>query len=538
MQRRVLDRRRLRSARQNSPGPTRRRLWHGDNLPLGEHSPDIIYSEHRLLYPLRRRGNKGSYDFERMSWDDAYGIIVDKLNFIKREYGPEAAAIYTGVGSFELSLCDVFQPAGVAVSSASSVLFPYGSPNTMGVGALCYVSYGMIAPHLTSGRMLMNMFNDIEHSQLVIVWGTNPATDSPPVEMNRILAAKRRGARVVVIDPRKTMTAKLTDAEWVPVRPGTDGALALGMCNVLIQEDLYDEHFVEHWIVGFKEFAQYVQHFRPEVVEHITGVPADRVVSLAREMADARGVSQLMYTGMEYSHSGVQGIRATLVLWALAGQLDVPGGYCFSMPGSRFPVNRDGLIKNPVANPRLGRDMFPLYVHYRDEAHASALPDAVLKGTPYKVRSLIILGGSIITSWPNPELWKKTLNALDFLVCIDRQLTADAAYADIVLPATTYYEIESYMIYGPIFRIRERMIEPLGEARNDFFILAELARRLGYGHLYPQNEEELLRYVLKGLRFYPRGRAKVRWNGLHRNPDDAVPQMGKGVAPARRQAWF
>ena len=213
--------------------------------PMGEHSPDIVYSKDRVLYPLKRRGNKGSYDFDRLSWDDAYGIIVDKLDFIKREYGPEAAAIYTGVGSFELSLCDVFQPAGVAVSSASSVLFPYGSPNTMGVGALCYVSYGMIAPHLTCGRMLINTFNDIENSQLVIVWGTNPATDSPPVEMNRILGAKRRGARVVVIDPRKTMTAKLTDAEWVPVRPGTDGALALGMCNVLIQEDLYDEHFVE-----------------------------------------------------------------------------------------------------------------------------------------------------------------------------------------------------------------------------------------------------------------------------------------------------
>jgi cysteine desulfurase NifS len=471
--------------------------------PLGEHSPDIIHSEHRLLHPLKRKGDKGSYAFERISWDDAYGIIVDRLSRIKKEFGPEAAAIYTGVGSFELSLCDVYQPAGVAVSSASSVLFPYGSPNTMGVGALCYVSYGMIAPHLTMGRMLIDMFNDVEHAQLVIVWGTNPATDSPPVEMNRVMAARTRGARVVVIDPRRTATVRLADAQWVPIRPGTDGALALGMCNVLIEEELFDEHFVRDWTVGFEAFARYVQHFRPEVVEHITGVPADTVVSLAREMAAARGVSQLMYTGMEYSSSGVQAIRATLVLWALAGQLDVPGGLCLAMAGNRFPVNREGLLRNPIANPRLGRDRFPVYIHYRDEAHAIALPDAVLKGDPYKIRLLIVLGGSIITSWPDPGLWKKTLNALDFLVCIDRQLTADAAYADIVLPATTYYEIESYMIYGPVFRIRERMIEPRGEARNDFFILAELARRLGYGHLFPQDEEELLRYVLKGSGFTP-----------------------------------
>jgi len=156
-------------------------------------------------------------------------------------------------------------------------------------------------------------------------------------------------------------------------RWNSDAALALGMCNVLVQEDLYDENFVAHRTTGFEEFAQYVQHFRPEVVEHITGVPAHTVVSLAREMAGAGGVAQLMYTGMEYSNSGVQGIRATLVLWALAGQLDVPGGCCFSMPGSRFPVNREGLIKNPVANPRLGRDRFPLYIHYRDEAHAETL---------------------------------------------------------------------------------------------------------------------------------------------------------------------
>jgi cysteine desulfurase NifS len=471
--------------------------------PLGEHSPDIIYSEHRLLHPLKRRGNKGTYEFERISWDDAYDVIVDRLTRIKREYGPEAAAIYTGVGSFELSMCDVFQPAGVAVSSASSVLFPYGSPNTMGVGALCYVAYGMIAPHLTMGRMLMDTFNDVENAQLVVVWGTNPATDSPAIEMNRIMAARARGARVVVIDPRKTATVHLADAEWVPIRPGTDGALALGMCNVLIEEELYDEHFVRDWTVGFDDFSRYVQHFRPEVVEHITGVPAHTVVSLAREIASARGVSQLMYTGMEFSGNGVQAIRATLVLWALAGQLDSPGGLCFAMPGNRFPVNRDGLIQNPVANPRLGRDRFPIYIHYRDEAHAIALPDSVLKGDPYKIRLLMILGGSIITSWPDPQVWKKTLGALDFLVCIDRQLTADAAYADVVLPATTYYEIESYMIYGPIFRIRERMIEPRGEARNDFFILAELARRLGYGHLYPQNEDELFRYVLKGSGFTP-----------------------------------
>jgi anaerobic selenocysteine-containing dehydrogenase len=468
---------------------------------LGEHSAEIVYSEDRLLYPLRRKGPKGTYEFERISWDDAFNLIVHRLNQIKSDYGPEAASIYTGRGSFELALCDIYQPKGVAVSSASSVLFPFGSPNTMGVGALCYVSFAMIAPHVTMGGMLINMFSDIENADLIVVWGANPATDCPPLDLKRILKARKGGADVIVIDPRRTMTAKLTNAEWVPIRPGTDGALALGMCNVIISEELYDEKFVNEWTRGFDEFAQYVQHFRPEVVEAITGVPAQSVISLARRIAQSEGASPVMYSGLEYSDSGVQAIRATQVLWAISGQIDVPGGRCFSMKEGYFPINRDGHIPNPDERKALGKDRFPVYSAYRGESHAIALPDAVLHGKPYPIRSLIILGGSMITAWPEPSVWRKTLNALEFLVCIDRQLTADAAYADLVLPATAMYEIESYMTYGSVFRIREKVIEPPGEARNDFFILAELAERLGYGHLYPQSEEALLRHALSGSGF-------------------------------------
>lgn len=468
---------------------------------LGRHSPDIIYSKDRLLYPMKRTGPKGTYDFERISWDEAYEIIVGNLKRIKKDHGAEATAVYTGVGTFELSLCDVFQPKGIAVSSASSVLFPFGSPNTMGVGALCYVSYGMIAPDVTSGKLLIDMFNDTEHSEMIVIWGTNPATDLPPIDMKRIIDAHNRGAHVVVIDPRKTRSAKLDRATWVPIRPGTDGALALGMCNVLIEEELYDEDLVNNWTVGFEDFSRYVQHFRPHIVEGITGVPRETIVSLARRIALAKGVSQLMYTGLEYSNCGVQAIRAALVLWALAGQLDRPGGRCFKMPGNAFTINKDGHVQSPSGVQRIGSDRFPVYLKYRDEAHASGLPESVLEGSPYKVRALIIQGASITTSWPDPGLWQRTLSGLEFLVCIDRQMTADARFADIILPATTYYENESYMLYGPLFRIRERLIQPLGDARNDFFIMAELARHLGYGHLYPQNEHELFAHILKGSGF-------------------------------------
>ncbi len=484
--------------------------YFGAICKVGECSPDIVYSKDRLLHPMKRKGPKGTYEFEQVTWDEAYETIVARLRETKDRWGPEAAAVYTGSGGFELAFCDLMTPAGVRVSSASSVLFPFGSPNTLGVGALCYVAFAMIAPHVTIGSMYIDMFSDIENADLVVVWGKNPAAHCPPHDFRSIEAAYRRGARIVVIDPRKTAVAKYPNAEWIPIRPGTDGALALGLCNVLVEEELYDEAFAKDWTLGFDRFADYIWHFRPEVEEQITGVAANTVRWLARTMVAAKGAAPVMYSGLEYSDGSVQAIRAIIVLWALAGKLDVPGGWCFRMPQNRFPINRRRLVANPDVRKAAGYNSFPLYTKYRGELHASVLPEAVLKGRPYPIRSLISLGASIICSWPQSSIWRDTLAGLDFLVCVDRQLTADAAYADILLPAVTYFEMQSYMVYGSIFRIRERVIEPVGEARSDLLILAELARRLGYGHLYPQTEEEILQRALEGSGYTP---AEVRAAG-------------------------
>ncbi|MGA2160364.1 MAG: IscS subfamily cysteine desulfurase [Dehalococcoidia bacterium] len=464
----------------------------------GKHAPEIVYSEHRLKYPMKRNGPKGNYEFERISWDQAYEIIVKNLNETKKQSGPEAVAIYTGRGAQELSLCDMFQPKGVAVSSASNVLFPFGSPNTMGVGALCYVALHMIAPHVTMGRMQTNMFTDIENAEMVVVWGTNPATDSPPIDMLRLEAAAGRGAEIVVIDPRRTEIVSRTNAQWVPIRPGTDCALALSMLQVIIEEDLYNEDFAEKWCHGFNELVTYVQHFRPEVAESITGIPAGVIRDLARRLCTASGAALLMYTGLEYSNSGVQSARAVLTLFALSNHLDIPGGIGLAMLNTDFPINRSCNLENPNLDLAVARQAFPIYSNYRGESHAIGLVSSVLKGEPYRIRSLIVDGASLLTSWPQTPIWRQMLSKLDFLVSIDRQLTADCAYADIVLPATTMFEINSYMTYGPIFRVRERLIDPVGEARNDYLIMAGLAERLGYGHLFPQSEEEMIRFALRG----------------------------------------
>ncbi len=470
--------------------------------PRGMRAKEIVYSEDRLLYPQKRIGSTNTY--ERISWDDAYTTVVDNLHQIAKKYGPEAICIYTGRGNFEFGLNEMFAPNGTAESSANAVLFPFGSPNTTGVGALCYASYGMLASRACFGDYIRNVEEDIDHADLILVWGGNPATDSPPVNVRRLRLAQKRGARIIVIDHRRSETARALDTEWVGIRPGTDGALALGAIHVLLQEDLYHHEFVKKWTHGFEELRAYVRNFDPERVAQITGVPAERVRGLARSMAQAQGCSVLMYSGLEYSNSGVQAIRALWTLQALAGHLDVPGGKLFKIR-HRLQLNR--LLTDPPpldhAPKPVGADEYPLYYETRQEAHAALLPRAILEGKPYPVRGLIVSGASLITSWPNPNLWRRALAALDFLVVINRFPTADGIYADLLLPATTMFEIESYMIYDGRVQHRRRIIEPLGEARNDYLIFAELAARLGYGEQWPQTEAGMVAYALQGTGISP-----------------------------------
>ncbi|MFQ5614561.1 MAG: molybdopterin-dependent oxidoreductase [Anaerolineae bacterium] len=481
--------------------------------PRGAQAREIVYSEDRLLYPQWRAGARGQNRFERISWDQAYEVIVDNLRRIERQYGPEAVCVYTGRGNFEYALNEVFSPSDTVESSANAVLFPFGSPNTTGVGSLCYAAYGMLASRACFGDYMRNMREDIGNADLILIWGENPATDSPPINIRRIRQAQKRGARVIVIDHRRSETARATHAEWIGVRPGADGALALGAIHVLIEEGLYDRHFVEHWTHGFEDLRAYVRDFSPERVESITWVPAACIRDLARAVAASNGCSILMYSGLEYSNSGVQAIRAVWTLQALAGHLDVPGGTLFAMR-DRLQLNR--LLTEPPPpdkTPRpIGAREYPLYYEVRREAHGVMLPRAILDSEPYPLRALILSGASLITSWPNPALWRRALAALDFLVVVNRFPTADTPYADILLPATTMFEIESYMIYDGYVQLRQRVIEPLGEARNDYLIFVELANRLGYGHHWPQTEEALIEYAFRGtgisldeLRAHPEG---------------------------------
>lgn len=466
--------------------------------PMAASARQIIYSNNRIKQPLKRKGPKGKLDFEPISWDEAFEIIVEKMQELKAAHGPESMGFYAGTGTYERAFKDAFQLGGSQIYLASSILFPFGSPNTFGVGAPCYTSLGVLAPQVTMGCLHTDMFSDVDNSDLIIVWGTDPSTSTPPEMFNRLARAAHEGARIIVIDPRQTASAKLPESLWVPIRPGTDGALALGLSHILIRDGWVDEAFVEEWTLGYEEFETYVKEFTPDKVSSITGIPEEVIQQLAEEIADAEGASYVMYTGLEYTKSGVQNIRAVQVLWALAGQMDVEGGRCFVPHENQIQLNKDHQIATPGHDKSIGKGHFPVYSHFcGGEPHANRLPRSILHSDPYKIHGLFVMGASILTSWPDPILWQKAFDALDFMVSIDLQLTRDAAWADIVLPATTAFEQSSYCFYGNAIRLREKMIEPVGDSKPCFTILTELANKLGYGDSFPATEKDLLDCVLK-----------------------------------------
>ena len=465
--------------------------------PIAESVEEVVYSEKRITQPMKRVGPKGGYDFEPIGWDEAYTIITERLEAIKDEYGPEATAFYAGTGSYERGFKDAFKLKGSEIYLASSILFPFGSPNTFGVGAPCYTSLGVLAPKLTMGCLHIDMFSDVDNADLIIVWGTDPSTSTPPAMFEQLKTAADEGAEIIVIDPRKTASAELPDSEWIPIRPGSDGALALGLSHILIRDGLYDQDFVKDWTVGFDAFAEYVKAFPPERVAQLTGIDQETIEDLAERIADAEGATYVMYTGLEYTKSGVQNIRAVMVLWALAGQLDVEGGRCFLGQGRTLPLATERQLATPGFERSIGAGKFPVYAHYcGGEPHAILLPRAIIDEDPYPVKGMIVLGASLLTAWPNPTLWQQALETLDFLVSIDLQLTRDAAYADLVLPATTAFEQASYCFYGNAIRYREQMIDPVGESKPAYQILVELADRLGYADQFPQHPDVLLSDIL------------------------------------------
>ena len=418
-----------------------------------------VYSPDRVLYPLRRSGRKGSGRFQRISWDEALAAIRDRWSEIIARSGASAILPYSYLGTEGilngLNAGDpFFNKLGATISE-----------RTFCDSGSCTAYFMTIGP---SAGMDPESF---KYSKYIILWACNTISTNLH-HWPFIAEAKRNGAKLVVIDPVKTRTAR--EADWhIAIRPGTDAALALGMMNVIITEGLFDRDYVERYTVGFEELQEHVRAYSPDHVAGITGVPAESIRTLAREYAAGQPSVIRIGVAIERHAGGGQTVRAVACLPALVGAWRRIGGGMLQLPIWAFPVRWDNLMRPEWITPgtrvlnqwRLG----------------AALTGE--EGLEPPIESLLVYNSNPAIVVPEQDKIVKGLEREDLFTVVSEQFLTDTArFADIVLPATTQLEqLDVMFSWGHLYlSLNQPAIAPLGEAVPNTELFRRLARTMGF----------------------------------------------------------
>ena len=438
---------------------------------------DWVYSEERVTHPLKKAGG----GWEKISWDEALGIISDKLQDVKEKYGARALVVHLGVPflgrpvqKLAQRFCDV-----------------YGSPNYTSGGSFCFNARAM-GHGLTFNYDAAALFPSYRDAQCIVLWGTNP-TQSSLLQAAGISAARKRGAKLVVIDPRTTPLAKEADIH-AQVRPGTDCALALGLLNVIIAEELYDKSFVEEWTVGFDRLVKHLKNYTPEKVEAITWAPAEAIVDIARMYASSKPATVSQGVSLDHCTNGLQTSRAICTLVAITGNLDVPGGNTYN---PNLETSELRMRDNISTEEAVGAE-YPLFSRLLNESTVVTVTEAILTGKPYPVKALIVQGSNPVLTWPNANKVEEAFGKLELLVVMDLFMTETAKLADLVLPAATFLEGRVMRDFPPLVFLGNKAIESRGDCLEDWRFWVELGRGMGYEQYFPwENYDDFVRALLQ-----------------------------------------
>lgn len=427
----------------------------------GAAATQYVYNKERILYPMKRAGKKGEGRFKRISWDEAYEMITDRLLRIRSEYGAKSAVFYAGYAKW-------YRPALLRLSNA------YGSPNFCTESSTCFQA-AALAWRLVYGNRICRP--DLKNTNTLLIWSSNLYHTNTPTSKT-FQELKKRGVRIIDVDPRHTVTAHDADIH-LQLIPGTDGALALSMAQVIIEEGLYDREFVNQYVYGFEEYREYVQGFIPRKAEKITGVPAEKIRLAARTYA-GNGPAGLMFSASPIVHhiNGVQNYRAVFSLIALTGNYDIEGGNR-TQPGPFSFANEFGQVRRFDKEEAIGQKEFPVWFDLScDEAQCTKLADYIAQEKPYPIKAVFAMGLNH-RMWPQPEYLKSSLEKLDFYVNTELFMSESSNAADLILPACTSYEREQVHVgMGGRFFFSNQAIEPVGESRNDIEIIMEVYRRM------------------------------------------------------------
>jgi anaerobic selenocysteine-containing dehydrogenase len=428
---------------------------------------DRVYSPDRLLYPMRRSAPKGqgkgdASDFTRISWDEALDEISLRFQKISDDFGPEAILPYSYAGNM-----------GLLSYSGMAHRFFYRLGASQLDRTIC-ASAGGAGMQTVIGRNVGMEPQAFRDSKYIIAWGANiHATNVhlwPFIE-----EARRRGAKLVVIDPYKTRTARCADW-YLPINPGTDVALALAMMHVIINENLYNADYVSKYTLGFDELKKRVQDYLPERVAPWTGISASDITKLAREYSTVRPAAIRVNYGVQRSQNGGSAIRAVAMLPCITGSwAEVGGGLQLSTSGA-FYMNVHALERpDLMAKSPLGR---PARI-----VNMSELGKALTQLTDPPVKAVFVYNSNPAVVAPNHRDVIRGFLRPDLFTVVHEQFFTDTTrYADIVLPATTFLEHkELNKAYGHTYvQLSSQAIEPLGESRSNTAMFAALAQRMGF----------------------------------------------------------
>ncbi len=439
----------------------------------------------RLTVPLRRRGQRGRGRWESISWDHALDLIAHTIGKIKSRQGAGAICFAQGT------------PKGLELYLMIRLANLLKAPNFTTPGSVCHM------PRETASMLTCGFFPvpDYDHPpSCVMVWGSNLfGTNEEGVMGSQLRRALDRGARLIVIDPRKTDIAKRADL-WLRPRPGKDLPLALGMARVILDEGLYDREFVEKWTVGFDTFEDHLQGYPLGKISEVTWIPEGKIREAARLYSQSKPACIQWGNAIEHTSNSIQCARALLILKAITGNLDVPGGNVRRagpaimkagalVLSNRFPDKREAILS----------------AHFPLAARMGFVPSqlitrAILTGKPYPIRMMFIQGGNPLLSYVDAKEAFEALGKLDFLAVSEIFLTPTAQAADLVLPAATNFEFDDIGHLGlrhGFILARPKIVDPPGACWSDSKIINELGKRLGLSEFFWEDMGQCLDEILE-----------------------------------------
>ncbi len=476
---------------------------------------EVIYNPSRILYPMKRNPqDRGKSDkWERTTWEEAYAMIKQKRDFVIENYGVEAIAAYSGTG----------RNGGIMVQEfAHEVL---GTPNACYTqsGYACYTPRaaataaitGCYYPEIDYGGGVEGTYDNPDYKipEVIVLWGKEPLpSNGDGLFGHALIDLMKRGTQIISVDPRVNWLATRS-AVHLRLRPGTDAAMGMAWLNVIINEELYDQDFVENWCYGFDELKERVADMTPEKAAEICQVDGEIIRKAARMYAGAAQAGIAWGLAIDQNQNGTQAAQCILSLIAITGNLDKPGGQLVGEAKSAVPEAEDGMTSTYAAtghqldgwvalgeelrNKTIGMQEYPLYVNSIRNAHADLMLDCLMTDKPYRIVMAMIQSTNIIapTNSAESKKWHQALKRLDFVFATDVFMTPTIqACADLFLPLKCAPEHDSinYTHYSGSqihFGITNKAIE-VGECKSDVEIAVELGKYLGREQYVTRHTDE------------------------------------------------